>query len=177
MWLAHALTLIRIPLIAVFWLAAPGIAWAVAIAAAAVSDALDGRVARRALRVHPPPHPGWWSIGSWLDPLVDRLFVFGLLAATLARAPENTAIVLLVALRDLALVPLVAIYELVRRGRPRLPIYAHPIGKLTTVVQLIALAAIVMHVPGVGLLAVGSAVLGALTVAHYVMAAIAVDRS
>jgi phosphatidylglycerophosphate synthase len=177
MWLAHALTLVRLPLIAVFWVTAPGAAWAAAIGAAALSDVLDGRVARRAWRLHPPPHPSWWSIGGWLDPLVDRLFVFGLIGATLARAPQDAAIVLLVALRDLALVPLVAIYELMRRNRPRLPVRAHPIGKLTTVVQLVALAAIVMHAPGVGLLAVGCAILGAATVAHYVIAAIAVDRS
>jgi phosphatidylglycerophosphate synthase len=177
MWLAHALTLVRVPLIAVFWVTEPGAAWVGAIVVAAVSDALDGRVARRARRPRPPPYPAWWSIGGWLDPLVDRLFVFGLLAATLARAPHDAPLVLLVALRDLLLVPLVAVYELVRHRQVRLPVRAHGIGKATTVVQLIALAAIILHAPGAGLLAIVCAVLGAVTIAHYVIAAIAIDTS
>ncbi|MBZ0238064.1 MAG: CDP-alcohol phosphatidyltransferase family protein, partial [Deltaproteobacteria bacterium] len=51
MWLAHALTVIRLPLAALFWVLATRPPYAAAvIAAAALTDMLDGRVARRALR-------------------------------------------------------------------------------------------------------------------------------
>jgi len=175
MWLAHALTLARLPLIAVFFATDRGAWWAVAIGLAALSDLLDGRVARRAQRQRPEPWPSWWHIGTWLDPLVDKLFIAGVLVAMLLRDPGDAALVALVGVRELALVPLVAIYELVRRGRPRLPLKAHVIGKITTVVQLVSLAAIVMHLPGSVVLACGCAILGAVTVAHYIAAAVAVD--
>ena len=175
MWLAHALTLARVPLIAVFFATDRGAWWAVAIGLAALSDLLDGRVARRAQRQRPEPWPSWWYIGGWLDPLVDKLFIVGVLIALVVRDPGDAALVALVGVRELALVPLVIGYELVRRGRPRLPLKAHVIGKITTVVQLVSLAAIVMHVPGSVVLACGCAILGAVTVAHYIAAAVAVD--
>jgi phosphatidylglycerophosphate synthase len=175
MWLAHALTLARLPLIAVFFATDRGVWWAVAIGVAAVTDALDGRVARSAQGRRPPPWPAWWNIGAWLDPLVDKLFILGVLAALVVHDPTDAALVALVGTRELLLVPLLGIYELVRRHRPRLPVKAHTIGKATTIVQLVSLAAIVERVPGAPILAVACAILGAVTVIHYIAAAISVE--
>jgi len=172
MWLAHALTLARLPLIPIFFLTDRGGWWAAAIGIAALTDTLDGRIARRAQARHPKPWPSWWGIGAWLDPLVDKLFILSVLAALISHDPGDALLVGLVGVREIVLVPLVAIYELVRRGHERMELKAHAIGKITTVVQLISLAAIVVRVPGAAVLAVACAILGAITVIHYISAAI-----
>ena len=79
MWPAHALTLTRIPIaIAMFW--ASGLLAVVLVALAALTDALDGNVARwLKRRGHTTP-----DIGGWLDPLVDKLFVAIVVIALLA---------------------------------------------------------------------------------------------
>lgn len=172
MWLAHALTLARLPLIPIFFVTDRGGWWAAAIGIAALTDTLDGRIARRAQARRPKPWPAWWGIGAWLDPLVDKLFIVSVLAALISHDPDDALLVGLVGVREIVLVPLVGIYELVRHGRERIELKAHAIGKVTTVVQLVSLAAIVMRVPGAAIMAIACAILGAITVIHYVSAAI-----
>jgi len=167
MWLAHALTLVRLPLLAVLWLASDAPVIALAVGAAALSDLLDGPVARRALRRTPPPHPRWWAIGGWLDPLVDKLFVVGALGALWWRAGAPPWELGLVATRELLLVPLLAGYLLARRAHA--PLAAAPIGKVTTALQLIALAALALAPRSLvgALLAGACALLGLATCVHY----------
>ena len=78
MWLAHALTLSRIPLgLALLWLWGDP-AWSLALLAlGAATDAADGTVARWARR----KGLGGPDIGGWLDPAVDKLFVAMVLVA------------------------------------------------------------------------------------------------
>src|SRR5512144_2664475 len=77
-WLAHALTLSRIPLAVGLWWLWGEPAWSAAlVVAAAVTDVADGRVARRARR-RGATGP---DIGGWLDPAADKLFVAIVLAA------------------------------------------------------------------------------------------------
>ena len=167
MWLAHALTLVRLPLLAMLWLSTETWQVALAVGAAALSDLLDGPVARRAKRVTPPPHPGWWEIGGWLDPLVDKMFVAGALGALWWRAHAALWEVGLIATREVLLVPLLAGYLVKRRAHR--PLSAAPIGKVTTAAQLCTLAAIAVAPTGlVGQLgATACAVLGVTTVFHY----------
>jgi phosphatidylglycerophosphate synthase len=167
-WLAHALTLLRLPLIPVFWFGYGTPVAPAAIGLAALSDALDGTIARRAQRRRPPPWPAWWTIGGWLDPLVDKLFIAAVLIAVIVRTPEDVGLVALVAVREIALVPLVAIYEIVRRHRARVEIRARPLGKATTVLQMIALAVIAGGAPGGLPLAIASAIVGAAATVDYV---------
>src|SRR5258706_7201341 len=104
MWLAHALTLIRIPLaIALWWTWGwPAIA---IVAVAALTDLADGNVARwMQRRGHTRP-----AIGGWLDPLVDQLFV-AIAVAAIWNHTHAVSVLSLVATRELVPVPLIAIY-------------------------------------------------------------------
>lgn len=170
MWLAHALTLSRLPIAAALWYAY-GDRWSslALVALAALTDAADGNVARflqRRGRTGP-------DIGGWLDPLVDKLFVVSVLALVLFRAGEPLVVVL-VGARELLFVPLAALYA---ARRPRLGrLHADPIGKAATIAQFVALAA-VLAAPAWALpAAVVAAALGLAAVAHYVARVLRASR-
>jgi phosphatidylglycerophosphate synthase len=168
MWLAHALTLIRIPLaIALWWTWGwPAIAL---VTIAAASDVADGNVARWMQR-HGHTRP---AIGGWLDPLVDKLFVAIAVAAMWAHT-HATGVLALVATRELLFVPLFAIYML--RGQRTRPLHADPIGKATTIAQFVALAAILADASWAFAVALVAAVLGAATIVHYIASAVTARR-
>ena len=162
LWLAHALTLSRIPIaIALAW--AYGETWlAVAlIALAAATDAGDGNLARYLQRRgHTRP-----AIGGWLDPLVDKIFVAVVLVIIWVQS-RDVLLIALVGAREIVMVPLVAIY-LARRGRTD-HLHADPIGKAATIAQFVALGVAVAK-PGWALVpALAAAGLGLAAVAHYV---------
>jgi len=172
MWLANGLTLARIPLAGVFWLTYGRIEWSIAvIALAAISDALDGRIARRA-RARIGDRAG--HAGEWLDPVADKIFVFVVLATLVAHdaAPWQVAVMILA--RELVIVPLGIIYRVVLVARPPVEhaFQADLLGKATTIAQLFAVLAIVAHAPLVGLaLAIAAAALGLAAAGHYVVRA------
>jgi phosphatidylglycerophosphate synthase len=161
MWLAHALTLSRLPIALALWAAYGDRARSLALVVlAALTDAADGNVARwMKRRGHTRP-----DIGGWLDPLVDKLFVAIVLALVWIRAGE-WLVVVLVGARELLFVPLTALYA---ARRPELgELHADPIGKAATIAQFVALAA-VLAAPAWALpVAVVAAALGLAAVAHY----------
>jgi cardiolipin synthase len=162
MWLAHAVTLSRLPIAVAFWWAY-GSPWAIGlIALAALTDTLDGRIAR-ALKWRGARGP---DIGGWLDPLVDKLFVAIVLGVLWLRTGDALVIALIGA-RELVMVPLVAIY--LARSRPRSSeLQADFFGKVATVAQFVALAIVLGH-PTWGLAAaIGAAVLGLIAAGHYI---------
>jgi cardiolipin synthase (CMP-forming) len=167
-WLAHALTLLRIPLALALWWTWGDPVWSVAIiAAAALTDTADGRIARWAQRrgARGP------DIGGWLDPAVDKLFVATALAAIWihTRIPHKTAAIALTGARELVLVPMVAVY--LARRRQRRPLHADRFGKLATVAQFIALCVIALapdHALPAAIVAGG---LGLVATGHYIVAA------
>ena len=169
MWTAHALTLSRIPLAIGLWFAWGNTAWSlVLLGLAAISDAADGRVARRAKRLGATGP----DIGGWLDPMADKIFVAVVLAAIWvhAAAPGRAfSLVVLIGARELVLLPLVAVYLAKRVPHPAFR--ADVLGKAATVAQLIALCVIVVApdhaVPG----AVVAAILGVAAAVHYVVVA------
>lgn len=172
MWLAHALTLSRIPLAAaLWWLWDRPVAAAALVALAALTDTLDGRVARRAKR-RGATGP---DIGGWLDPAIDKVFVAIVCAAVYAHT-RQLALIALVGARELVLVPLLAIYLARRanrdpdhRGRP---LRADVLGKTATVAQFIALCVIALA-PTVALPAAAvAAALGLAAAGHYVVLAV-----
>jgi phosphatidylglycerophosphate synthase len=173
-WLAHALTLSRIPLALALWWTWGDPAWSVAIVAlAALTDTADGRIARSAQRrgARGP------DIGGWLDPAVDKLFVAVVLAAIWvhARLAHPAAVIALIGARELVLVPLIAVY--LARRRPHAPLHADRFGKLATVAQFIALCVIAL-VPDHALPAAAVAGgLGLVAVGHYVAAAARAERA
>jgi phosphatidylglycerophosphate synthase len=161
MWLAHLLTLSRIPIAIGLWVTYGDPAWSVALVAlAAATDAADGNVARWMQR-HGHTQP---AIGGWLDPLVDKLFVAIVLVLIWVEAGERL-VVALVAVREVALIPVVAVH-LVKR-LPVGGLHAEPIGKAATIAQLLALAAVFGAPRWAVPAAAAAAVLGLAAAWHY----------
>ena len=161
MWLAHVLTLTRIPIALALWGAYGDAARSLAlVATAALTDAADGHVARwMKRRGHTGP-----DIGGWLDPLVDKLFVASVLALIWIRAGEPLVVVLIGA-RELLFVPLTALYA---ARRPALgALHADRIGKAATIAQFAALAAVLAAPASALPAAIAAAALGLAAVAHY----------
>jgi cardiolipin synthase len=131
---------------------------AVVISAAALTDALDGWLARRF---------GWQSwLGSWLDPIADKLLVA---TAYLGLALIESACIPLAAivlLRDVVIVAGASAYRALVG-----PLQAHPtrLGKLTSPVQLVFVVWMLLRLRQVGELPpewlAGSVAVGALTFA------------
>lgn len=136
---ADALTALRLPLAVVF-VAVPDAQVRLAVLlAAGGSDVLDGIVARRL---------GPSRIGAVLDPVVDKVFM---LAAVLSVVTTHGALFLRgweiagLLLRDLAVTGAVLVVLLRRRRRVTLP--ARLSGKSVSVLQFVAVAAILLESP------------------------------
>lgn len=174
--LANALTLIRVPLAGVLWLA-PGEPWflLVIIVAAALSDVVDGALARRidpSVR-HDPHNPG-----AWLDPLCDKIFVASLVALVVVHHTPSPGLALLVLVREALLLPLLVAWAVWWRpqGR-RVDFRAVWAGKLTTVLQFAAVGAMLFLPGALEVLAPLAAVFGALSVALVVRRGLRAARS
>lgn len=162
MWLAHALTLARLPIAAGLVLAYGNTAWAVLLVLlAAASDAADGRVAR-AMKQRGHDRP---DIGGWLDPVVDKIFVLVVLATIWWHTREVTVIAL-VAAREILMAPLAIVYLAAHRRPAR--VQAETLGKAATIVQFIACAVAIALPPYALPVAVVAAVLGVAAVGDYV---------
>ena len=169
MWLAHALTLSRIPIACVFWVTYGDRNWSLALVVlAALTDAADGTVARRAMRRSHRTEP---SAGEWLDPIADKLFIVGVLAAIQAHDPAPWPVIGLIVARDLVLIPLAAVYRLVVHGRGEHAFQAGPIGKAATVAEIFAIVALIAYRPAVLPVAIAAAILGLVAVVAYVVRA------
>lgn len=141
--LPNLLTLSRIPLAAMIWIAPWNAGWLLGLmAAAAVSDFLDGWLARRAGQ---SPE----GIGAWLDPLCDKIFVLSVLAAVwVVRAPPIWMAVV-ASLRELVVLALAIVRFTWPRARQRsLPWRAMIFGKATTVSQFALFAAVLANARG-----------------------------
>ena len=168
MWLAHALTVIRLPLAALFWVLATRPPYAAAvIAAAALTDMLDGRVARRALRRGAAGRVA--EAGAWLDPLCDKLFAVTVLAALAVRVGTPLWVLALVGARELVVGPLALVYRLTPlHRRYHWDFHASRAGKHATVAQFVAVGALAVAAPGAVVLATVAALFGLAAAADYV---------
>jgi cardiolipin synthase (CMP-forming) len=173
MWLANLLTLSRIPL-GILVLALPGrprLLLAI-ITVAALTDVIDGPIARAVKRRHQVPddraHAGF---GAWLDPLCDKFFVISVLLATYMAVRPPALILAAIATREIVLVPVAAVYRFTSLIRRRLSydFRAGPIGKLTTVIQFLAVAALLTGHSWSHGLAVVAGVAGLLAGTHYII--------
>jgi cardiolipin synthase len=172
MWLAHALTVSRIPIAIVFWLTYGD--WRLSLALvvlAALTDAADGAAARWARRRTADTRP---SPGEWLDPLVDKLFIIVVLAVIQVHDPAPWSVIALILARELALIPLASIYRLVVRGRGEHAFQADSIGKAATIAELVAIGALIMRPASLAVdalvlpLALIAGTLGLIAVIHYI---------
>ena len=165
MWLANALTLSRIPLAAGFWLTYGDVRWSLAfVVLAALTDALDGTVARWAL--HGSHRP---TAGEWLDPLADKVFVITVLGAIQFHDPAPWGLIVLIAARELVLIPLAATYRLVMPSRMPHAFKAGTLGKAATIAELGAIVALTVRAPVAWPLAIAAGVLGLAAVGSYVV--------
>ncbi|MBL0217910.1 MAG: CDP-alcohol phosphatidyltransferase family protein [Myxococcales bacterium] len=132
MWLAHALTLSRLPIAIGLVVAYGQTSWAVALVVlAAATDAADGNVAR-AMQRRGRTTP---DIGGWLDPLVDKVFVV-IVLATIWWHTREVWVIGLIAAREIVLAPLLALYLILRR--PASHLHARALGKAATIAQFVA---------------------------------------
>jgi cardiolipin synthase len=165
--LADLLSLVRIPLGALFLLVAARLPLALGVlAAAAVSDVLDGWAARR----HRPPGDQQRHRGDWLDPFCDKVFVAAMLAGIYGAHHPPLWLLLVVVAREILQVISLAVYRLVPalRQRPPYCYRAHPVGKAATVCQFLTAGALLLDHPLARPLAVASGVLGTVAVLVYV---------
>ena len=174
--LPNLLTLARIPLAALVWFVADRADLLIPImVVAAITDLLDGRFARmiRARRQRQGIETGLLGeaagIGAWLDPVCDKLFVMSLLAAIWVTHDPHPLVVAAIATRELFLVPIVLVYKLIPRSRRdfHFDFRAGLVGKLATVAQFTAVAAILVAPDVLLYLAVIAAVTGILATIHY----------
>ncbi len=169
MWLAHALTLSRIPIAVIFWLTYGNLGWSVGLVAlAALTDVADGNVARWAKRRSGDTRP---SLGEWLDPLADKVFIILVLGAIQVHDPAPWGLVALIVARELVLIPLLAIYRLVVHARGEHAFQAGPIGKAATIAEMFAIASLVVRSALTVPLAVIAGTLGLISVGHYIVRA------
>ena len=174
---ADYLSLARIPLGVVFLLVASHTLLAfVVLAAAGVTDVLDGWVARRqrpaGLAAHADPaHAGKHHRGEWLDPLCDKLFVAAVVVGLYLAQRPPVWLLLLMLTREILQTISVTIMHLVPALHARSRDYdfrAHPIGKATTVVQFATGAALLLAPPAAMPLACMTALLGLISVGIYI---------
>jgi cardiolipin synthase len=174
--LPNALSLSRLPLGGLFWFAlARGPVRAElpfgVLAAAAITDVLDGWIARRR-GINPA------GMGSWLDPICDKVFVASVLAALYVQRRPPLPLLALIVTRELLQLPMALVYRTSATLRRwlRYDFRASLLGKSATVVQFLAVSAIILDAEAAWRLAVMAFVLGLLALADYIRRAIVIGR-
>ncbi|MEI8254652.1 MAG: CDP-alcohol phosphatidyltransferase family protein [Deltaproteobacteria bacterium] len=163
---ANLLSLARVPLgVAAIVMRAHPVAILALVAAAALSDVLDGRVARRAGGDH--------TVGAWLDPVCDKAFVLAVVIGIWIERRPPAWILLALMARDALIVPPVLVHFATHGRRARaLEFRARPLGKATTVVQFMVIVAVMLgRIVIAGPLAVLAGVLGVAAAADYAVRA------
>jgi cardiolipin synthase (CMP-forming) len=170
--LANALTLVRIPLAALLWLRVRDASWVLFIVAvAALTDVLDGRVARvlrRRWSADDAAHAE--AVGAWLDPLCDKIFALSTLGALWFGFGAPVGVILLAVAREILIAPLVVLYHLISglRQTLRFDFHADWLGKLTTALQFAVAVALIVFPAAALFLAMAAAALGTWAALHYV---------
>jgi phosphatidylglycerophosphate synthase len=174
--LPNLLSLARLPLGGLFWVALrptpAGAAAALAVlAAAALTDVLDGMLARRS-------RTDLAGVGSWLDPICDKLFVGAVLAALHVERGVPLAMLALVVARELLQLPMSLVYRVVPTLRRWLQydFRASLLGKAATISQFLTIVVLILGWPA-RLLILLSFVLGIAALLDYVRRAVAIGRA
>lgn len=140
LWIPNAVTFLRaalVPLVLVLLAVGDEIVaarwWAFGIfVGAALTDTFDGWVARRIKGVS--------AFGAFADPLADKLLVVGTLASLALFAEIPWWIVLVIAGRE----AVVTVLRLLVVRRAGVVVPATPWGKVKTVAQIVAIAAVIL---------------------------------
>ncbi len=159
----NLMSLVRVPLAALVWVAPTNVAWVLSLLVlSGVSDLLDGRLARAR-------GDSAEGIGAWLDPLCDKVFVASTLVAVWVTHGPAWWLGGLAATREIFLLPLVVARFLVPSLRERQFRWkAKVLGKVTTVAQFALFASVLLDFePAWVPLAVLTAALGAAAGVQY----------
>jgi cardiolipin synthase len=175
--LPNLLSLSRLPLGGLFWAALAqgpehvGLPFGV-LAAAAATDVLDGWFARRQSGGHPA------GVGSWLDPICDKLFVGAVLAALYVQRRVPLSVLALIVTRELLQLPMALVYRAspTLRRWLRYDFRASVLGKAATVVQFLAVSALIVNHVVASWLALTAFALGVWALADYIRRAIVIGR-
>lgn len=162
--LANLLTLARLPMAGLVWVAPGSLGWVLGLmAAAALSDVLDGWVARRL------GGGQVGGVGAWLDPVCDKVFVVSVLVAVWVVVRPPVWVLPAVAARELIVVPLGLAYRCAPglRGERRYDLRAVVVGKAATVAQFLTVAALLLDHPAALPLAGATGALGVAAGAVY----------
>jgi cardiolipin synthase len=173
-WLSapNLLSLCRVPLGVAFWFVIDStpthIVWPFTIlAAAGVTDVLDGYLARR---------QGISSSGggSWLDPICDKMFVALVLVSIGLHRHVPLSLMALIVGRELIQLPVSLTYRFIPALRHwlRYDFTASPLGKAGTVTQFLALAALLIDHPAVWIMAGITFVVGMAALVDYLRRAV-----
>jgi len=183
--LPNLLTVVRVPMAALLWASLGDRTWLTAmLAAAALTDILDGRVARaiRKRRLERGADPDAigesYAVGAWLDPLCDKLFVLSAIFYIWIGWSVPLGLIVLVGLRELIVLPITLVYLLFRdlHTKLRFDFRASAVGKAATVSQFAAALSFV-YLPTASLyLAVVAAVIGCIAAASYLRRAVVTAR-
>jgi CDP-diacylglycerol--glycerol-3-phosphate 3-phosphatidyltransferase len=146
---ANAITAVRLlatPLV-VLLIVHLGVSWEAALAWAAVAstDFLDGWVARR---------QGATTSGAFLDPLADKVLVLGALGALAATGLASWVPVIVIAGREVT----ISVYRSIA-GRNGISVPARPLAKCKTAAQDLAVAFILLPPTGLDHPGIGQALL------------------
>ena len=174
----NLLSLARLPLGGLFWLTLAHepdnalLPFAV-LGLAAVTDVLDGYLARRQAGGTDPQ-----GMGSWLDPICDKLFVGAVLGSIYVERRPPLALLALIVTRELLQLPMAVIYRASTTLRRwlRYDFRASVLGKAATVAQFLAVSALILNHRIAWTMAVIAFAVGLLALADYVRRAILIGK-
>jgi phosphatidylglycerophosphate synthase len=159
--LPNVLSAMRIPLAALFPFVVTRPALAIAVlAAAALTDVLDGWLARRLGEATPT--------GALVDGIADKLLGASVLVSLVAYGLMAAPLALLLATREIGELPL-ALHVLARRSERLADVdrRANVLGKLATALELATVVAVVVRAPHVAFLVTLTAAVGAVAAISY----------
>ena len=131
------------------------------IGIAAVTDFLDGWVARRVRATS--------RLGALIDPIADRVFVLTVVLTFLSTGQLSTSAYFILLLRDLATAVGFVVARMVPWLRP-VEFKARVLGKVVTVLQLLTLAAVLVLPEALPVLLGAVALTSVLSIADYTLA-------
>jgi phosphatidylglycerophosphate synthase len=131
------------------------------IAAAGLTDFMDGWLARKGKSAS--------TTGALIDPIADRIFVFVAISTYLVEGQLTTAQYFIFLTRDLATVLGFIVAKIIPTLRPAV-FRARMLGKIVTVLQLITLVAIILVPELTQLLVVTIGVVSAASIVDYTIA-------
>ena len=168
----NLLTLSRIPLGAIVWLRPLDPVFVlIVMAIAGTTDVLDGWLERRRrARLGEPAAP---TVGVWLDPLCDKLFILSVLAA-IAFNRRTLGLLPMIATREILQTLIAIAWRLVPAVRRRLKFQfgAAYLGKAATVAQFLAVRALLIDHPAQMPLAILTSILGFTAAMLYLVRAV-----